>query len=68
MPPGEVAVSCPGCNNAIRVPFSAVRRDNLYCPMCGKKVSLAGVQTDTGNGLQANARTKPKKSSRPYRR
>jgi hypothetical protein len=68
MPPGEMTVICPGCSYEARMPFAAIRRNNLYCPQCGRNIPLTGVQPDPASAQVSNARAKPKKSSRPMRR
>lgn len=68
MPPGEIPVTCPGCSYQLRVPFAAVRRNNMYCPQCGKNIPLAGVQAEASSPDPAKSRAKPKRSSRPMRR
>ncbi len=68
MPPGEVSVTCAGCGYRLQLPVSAIRRNNMYCPQCGKNIPLAGIQTSDSDGSAGVARVKPKKSSRPMRR
>lgn len=67
MPPGEISVACPGCEHRISIPVGAIRRNNMYCPKCGKAVPLTNVQAPdpTGNAV---GRSRPKKSSRTFRR
>ncbi len=68
MPPPEIPVTCAGCGNRLAVPMAAVRRNNFYCPRCGKNIPLAGVQASVVDTGQSQARIKPKRSSRPMRR
>ncbi len=66
MPPPEVNVTCPGCNFRTNVPISAVRRNQYYCPQCGKNIPLEGVHTPVGDTTPGRA--KPKRSSNYSRR
>ena len=63
MPPGEMMVRCPGCGNQVRVPFAAVRRDNTYCSMCGKRIELSNAAQE--QEAEGTATAAPKR--RPYR-
>lgn len=66
MPPGETTVRCPGCGHTSQIPFAAIRRDNLHCPACGKKIPLTSVAPPTES--TTFTRPKPRRSSRPMRR
>lgn len=67
MPPGEISITCPGCSYQLQAPISAIRRNNMYCPRCGKNIPLAGVQTSAEDGV-STGRPKPKRSSKPMKR
>ena len=51
MPPGEIVVTCPNCQNRARLPFAAVKRDNFYCAKCAQKIPLNGVRPSTEEGV-----------------
>ncbi len=68
MPPGEVTVTCSSCEYQLRLPTAAVRRDNFFCPQCGKNIPLAGVNTQTGDGSTIPARNKPRRNPRYAKR
>ena len=67
MPPGELSITCPGCGAAARVPFAAVRRDNFYCPQCGKNIPLANAQADQ-TAAGDTPRPRARNTYRPTRR
>lgn len=68
MPPGEIPVTCPGCGYQLRVPVAAVRRNNLYCPQCGKNIPLADAMPDTAPDQGTRARKPRRPTYRPTKR
>ncbi len=68
MPPGEISVNCPACNQRMSIPIAAVKRDNFYCSKCFQKIPLSGVRPSTYDTDSRTVPARPKKSSRPARR
>jgi len=68
MPPGEIPVTCVGCGYQLRVPVAAVRRNNLYCPQCGKNIPLAGTLTDADSAPGTPVRKPRRPTYRPTKR
>ncbi|MCC6728712.1 MAG: hypothetical protein IT208_05165 [Chthonomonadales bacterium] len=63
MPPGETVVTCGACGYRARIPFSAVRRANIYCSQCGKAISLEGARESMATVGAPPPRPKNRRSS-----
>ena len=68
MPPPEIPVACPGCGYRVQLPTAAIRRNNFYCPQCGKSIPLGNVSTATDDTNATAARAPRKRYSRPFKR
>lgn len=68
MPPGEIMVTCPNCENRASLPIAAVKRNNYYCAKCFKKIPMEGIRTVTGNNDSRPQPAHAKKSSRRHQR
>ena len=67
MPPGEVYITCPHCQHRTSLPIAAVKRDNYHCSRCLEKIPMSSQRiAPPEDGHPASSR--PKKSTRGYRR
>jgi len=41
-----VELSCPGCGQALQVPFDELEADSVPCPACGAAVPVTEEQID----------------------
>jgi len=67
MPPGEVTITCPHCQHRTSLPIAAVKRDNYHCSRCLEKIPMSSqriVHSEENRPMSS----RPKKSSRGYRR